>query len=405
MKAVILAAGKGERMLPLTKDKPKVMVKIGNKPILEYLVESLAKVGVKHIYMVVGYKKETIMSHFGNGSDYNVTIGYIYQKHQLGTAHALLQVKDAVLRHSPREKKDEFFLVISGDNIVRSAALEELLDCGKESILITRNSLSSKYGVASLKGHNVKEIIERPISKEEKLLINTGVYRFKSEIFQDIQLLVDKPFAISSEYRYDLTFLLSQIYGEKKKALRAVKTTLWMDAVTPWDLLHMNSSMLEQTTARTAGTIERGVDMRGPVLIGENTLIRAGSYIRGPVVIGKGCDIGPNATIFSSTAIGDNVCISTGSEIKHSIIMDDVTVGMGSRICNSVVAAGSRIGSHVSTDTYRHEVGEKKGCIIGSDTIIHSGAIIDSGVTIGNNCRVSGGKRVYRSLPDGSVVM
>lgn len=399
-------------MLPLTRDKPKVMIRIGNKPILEYLVESLAKVGIKHIYLVVGYKKETIMSYFGNGANHNVSIRYIDQQHQMGTAHALLQAKDAILSHPTPQKPEshkkpasDCFLVISGDNIVRSEALEELLECKDEAILITRNSLTSKYGVVNLKGHEVKEIIERPLTKEEKLLINTGVYLLKPSIFDDIQLLVDKPFAISSEHRYDLTFLLSRIYGEGKKPLYAVKTGSWMDAITPWDLLHMNSAMHEKVSSRTAGTIERGVDIRGPVFIGENSLIRSGTYIRGPVVIGKGCDIGPHATIFSSTAIGDNVCIDSSTEIKHSIIMDDVSIGMSSRVCNSILASGSQIGAHVVTDTYRHEIGEKKGCIIGSDTTVHSGAIIDSGLIIGNNCQLAGGKRIYRSLPDGCVVM
>jgi len=400
MKAVILAAGKGERMLPLTKDKPKVMINIGNKPILAYLVDSLARVGVKHIYLVVGYKKETIMSYFGNGSEYGVSISYLYQAHQRGTAHALLQAKEIILKEKP-----ELFLVLSGDNIVKSEALEELLSLKEEAMLITRNSLSSKYGVVSLQDHYVKEIIERPISKEEKLLINTGVYLFKPNIFEEIELLVDKPFALTSESRYDLTFLLSKIYGEGKKEMRAVKTSSWMDAVTPWDLLHMNSAMLGDVSSHYSGRIEQGVDIRGPVYIGANTLIRAGTYIRGPAVIGKGCDIGPNAIIFSSTAIGNNVCIGPATEVKHSIIMDDVSVGMGSRISNSVIDAGSKLGSHVVTESLRHEIGENRGCVIGSDTIILSGTVIESNVVIGNKCRVTAQRRIYRSLPDECVVM
>ncbi len=418
MKAIILAAGKGERMLPLTKDKPKVMVRIGNKPILEYLIRSMAKVGIKQVYLVVGYNKETIMSYFGNGSDYKVQIKYIYQKHQMGTGHALLQAKDAILGRrgesgsttgadttATGDEKDKLFLVLSGDNIVRTAALEDLLEQKEEAILITRNSLSSKYGVVSLKGSEVKEVIERPLTKEAKLLINTGVYLLHPDIFQDMELLVNKPFDGASGNRYDLPFLLSRIYGQEGHALRAVKTTLWMDAVNPWDLLHMNSAMIEDQSPVTAGTLEQGVDIKGSVVLGENTLLRAGSYLRGPVVIGRGCDIGPNATIFSSTSIGDNVCIAPGCELKHSLIGDDVTIGMCSRLSNSVVASGARLGSHVVVDTFRHEVGEMKGCVIGSDTIIHSGTIIESGITIGNNCRIAGGSRIYKSLPDGSVVM
>ena len=105
MKAVILAAGKGTRLDPFTVSQPKVMIDVANRPILEYVVESLVKNAIRDIVMVVGYKKEKIMSHFEDGGDFDAHIEYVTQGKQLGTAHALYAAKDLM---------DEEFIMLPG---------------------------------------------------------------------------------------------------------------------------------------------------------------------------------------------------------------------------------------------------------------------------------------------------
>lgn len=89
MKAIILTAGEGTRMRPLTVTKPKTMLQVGGKPILQYNVESLRDAGIKDITMVVGYREDIIKDHFRNGTHLGVNINYITQKERLGTAHAI----------------------------------------------------------------------------------------------------------------------------------------------------------------------------------------------------------------------------------------------------------------------------------------------------------------------------
>ncbi|NOY10516.1 MAG: NTP transferase domain-containing protein, partial [Archaeoglobi archaeon] len=96
MKAVILAAGEGQRLRPFTVSKPKVMIKVGNKPILQYVVEALRDSGIMDIVMVVGYRKDRVMSHFGDGKRFGVRVEYAFQEQQLGTAHALKQAENLV---------------------------------------------------------------------------------------------------------------------------------------------------------------------------------------------------------------------------------------------------------------------------------------------------------------------
>ncbi len=121
MKAVILAAGEGMRLRPLTASEPKVMIPVANRPILEYVVDALVKNDVREIVMVVGYRKERIMSHFEDGKKFGARIDYVVQEKQLGNGHALLSAKDRLSGE---------FMVLSGDNIVDRRAVGDLLRAG-----------------------------------------------------------------------------------------------------------------------------------------------------------------------------------------------------------------------------------------------------------------------------------
>ncbi len=178
MQAIILAAGEGTRLRPFTMSKPKVMLPIGNKPILAYVVKALVEKDLKDIIMVVGYRKERIMSFFGDGSKFGAKITYVVQEKQLGTAHALLYVKKLV-------KED--FVLVAGDNIIDKETVSRIIQHDKNpSVLVTESELPSKYGVITVENDRVSSIIEKP---ERKIgnIINTGVYHFNKDIFNMVE--------------------------------------------------------------------------------------------------------------------------------------------------------------------------------------------------------------------------
>src|SRR5213594_607059 len=169
MKAVILAAGEGARMGPFTASEPKVMIPVGNKPILEHVVEALAENGIHELVFVVGYRRERIQSYFEDGRKFNARIEYAPQAKQLGTMHALWEAR-ALLRGP--------FLVANGSSLVDAQAIADLLESGTApALLIAESETPEKYGVVSLTGHNVERIVEKPRQPEGNL-INTGVYVF-----------------------------------------------------------------------------------------------------------------------------------------------------------------------------------------------------------------------------------
>ncbi|UCG69537.1 MAG: NTP transferase domain-containing protein [Thermoplasmata archaeon] len=397
MKAVILAAGEGTRLRPFTVSRPKVMIPIANRPIVEYAVEALSQNGIKDIVIVVGYKKESIMSHFEDGKKFGVEIKYITQPKPLGTAHALLQAQEEI---------DSDFLVLPGDNLFDPKEISNLLESKAEnSLLIAESDIPSKYGVVFLEKRTITKIVEKPQEKISNL-ISTGIYRFTPEVFDAIN-------AVGEEAKHDLTAVVEWMIENGKQICGIHGIGKWIDAVYPWDIIHVNSSAITEAKIGKAGNIEEGAIIKGQVFIGEGSSVRSGSYLEGPVVIGKGCNIGPNVCIFPSTSIGDNVSIQPFTLVRHSVLMNDVQIGSSSTISNSVVGDGVRIGSHFSTNNDKALVKTESGyhtvndigALIGEDSEIGDQVIAEPGVLVGARCKISSLKRLEGSFPNRSIVM
>jgi UDP-N-acetylglucosamine diphosphorylase/glucosamine-1-phosphate N-acetyltransferase len=394
-KAVVLAAGEGKRLRPFTETMPKVMLPVANKPLLEYVFDAVRKSGITEIIVVVGYKKEVIMEYF---KDYkNIKITYIVQERQLGTAHALLQAKKHI--------KDSF-IVLAGDNIIDPASISKLIkDPSEYSLLIKEHPHTSKYGVVFVQKRNISRIVEKP-KEDVGRYISTGIYKLPGSVFSDIE----------QSYAQGIHALSSviQILVEKGKHINTILAKSWMDIVYPWDLITVNETMIQETNESTSGVIEKNVTIKGPVYIGKDTRIYAGCYIVGPVLIGDNCEIGPDACIFPSTSIGNNTTVHPFSEIRSSVIMDDVHIASNSHISHSIIGRGCLIGDSFSTITgntiIEIENEFKKlerpiGAMIGEDCRIDSHVVIDPGKIIGRKCTINPLKHIIKNIPSETKVM
>ena len=395
MKAVILAAGEGKRLRPFTETMPKVMLPVANKPVLEYVFDAVKKSGIDEIIVVIGYKKEVIMEYFKDYKDVKIT--YVNQVKQLGTAHALLQAKKSI--------KDSF-IVLAGDNIIDESSISKLMKTPSDyAILIKEHPYPSKYGVVFVENNNIRRIVEKPKEDVGKY-ISTGIYKLPRSVFTDIE-------RCTSEGVHALSSVIQSLV-DKEKHINTVLAKSWMDIVYPWDLIYVNEAMIQGISASTGGIIERGVTMKGAVSVGKDTKIYSGSYIVGPVLIGEGCEIGPNACIFPSTTIGNNVVIHPFSEIRSSVIMDDVHIASNSFISHSVVGRGNIIGNNFSTiarkSTIEIEDEFKKldipiGAMIGEDCVIENHVVTEPGIIIGRKCKINSLKRIIKNVPSESKVM
>jgi len=266
------------------------------------------------------------------------------------------------------------------------------------AILAKRVANPVRYGVLTVERGKVRDIVEKP-KEAEGNRVNTGIYAFNKQIFDFIEPELDIPSVLNK--------MISQ--GHSIGALETGDT--WLDVVYPWDILSLNDAVLGQIHSSFDGIAETNVSIRGRVAIGKDTVIRSNSYIVGPAVIGAGCDIGPNACILPATSIGDNVVISPFTEIKNSVIGNDISIGAGGIIEDSVIDRGCVIRERFTACSSEVEVTDNEdqatvevGAMIGEGCSLENNVVARSGTIMGNYCQVKPMKSISERLPDGSLV-
>jgi glucose-1-phosphate thymidylyltransferase long form len=185
MQAVVLAAGEGTRLRPLTEDKPKGMVEVAGKPILTYCFEHLVELGAEKLVVIVGYRKQNIISHYGDEFE-GVPITYAHQREQNGLAHALLKAEEHV---------DDDFMLMLGDNIFQ-ANLQDVVSRQQEdradaAFLVEEVEWeeASRYGVCDTNDYGeIEEVVEKPDDPPSNLVM-TGFYTFSPAIFHACKLV------------------------------------------------------------------------------------------------------------------------------------------------------------------------------------------------------------------------
>jgi len=384
MQAVILAAGEGKRVRPLTRSRPKAMIPVANRPIIEYVIDALVKNGIRDIVVVVGYRKEQV-TRFLNQLD--IPIEVVVQTKQLGTAHALQCAESRI--HGD-------FLLLPGDNYIDPHSIARIKDASN-AMLVKEHPSPSNFGVVLLKEGFVSHIVEKP-ERSPSFMVSTGIYSLNKEIFSYIQ-------------GNDLTDAISSMIEDNHR-VQGIPADDWQDAIFAWDLLKMNRRLLSTLTPAREGTMSRQTIIQGPVRIGKGTTIGPNTVITGPVIIGSDCTIGPNCCILPNTSIGSRVTVEPFALIGDSLIMDDTSIGSHSRITDTVIGERSFLADHTS-------VSSGTGILEIEDSAIRSefGAIFGDSVKsgpftryknslVGNNATIEGSNSLTtRCIPDGSMVI
>ena len=413
MIGVILAAGEGLRLRPLTFTRPKHMIPVGGKPILEHLINAIRMAGVRDILMVVKYKAEMVRKHFGDGAKFGVNINYVLQKRILGTANAIAAVE---------KKINGDFLVVNGDLLLSTDAIKSVIEAHEKAgsiatLAAVRVKKPEQYGVLKVRNGQLMDIVEKPSSGlSSDNLVNAGVYLFSTEIFDFIRRT-----KISQRNELEITDSIRLIIkAGKSVAVTEISPDSWLDIGRPWDLLDANMRVLKNIKPNILGEIEEGAHIKGSVFIGEKAVVRSGSYIEGPVFIGEGSDVGPNCYIRPYTSIGRNVRVGNACEIKNSILMDGVHVGHLSYIGDSIIGEGCNLGAgsisanlRLDKKTVKMRIkGEKvdtgrikMGVIMGDNVMTGVGTLFMPGVTIGCNSWIGPNIVVHKDVPPNTILM
>jgi UDP-N-acetylglucosamine diphosphorylase/glucosamine-1-phosphate N-acetyltransferase len=323
MQAIILAAGEGVRVRPLTRSRPKAMIPVANRPIIEYVIDALTKNGIRDIIVVVGYRKEQV-TRFLNGLE--VPIDVVVQEKQLGTAHAL---------QCAESKIDGDFLVLPGDNYIDPQSIARIRNI-PNAILVKEHPNPSNFGVVLLNKGLVTDIVEKP-EHSPSFMVSTGIYSLQKTFF-------------SWSRGNDITDTIPAMIAAGEQ-IQAVPADDWQDAIFAWDLLKMNRRLLKNLSSAREGTASRQTIIQGPVRIGKGTTIGPNTIVTGPAVIGNDCIIGPNCVIMPNTSIGSRVNLNPFTVIGDAIIMDDTAIGSHSHVIETVVGERCILADHTSVST------------------------------------------------------
>jgi glucose-1-phosphate thymidylyltransferase len=339
MKAVILAAGQGTRLRPVTLTMPKPLVPVANKALIEYAIDILRGSGYTQIGIIVNDLDSPIRKQMNDGKKLGVKLEYIVQAEQLGLAHAVNLAHPFV--------GDDPFCVFLGDNVFQDK-MESLLTTFEDSdaeaaIALGEVSDPSRFGIAALSENydRIERVVEKPQNPPSNLAIS-GVYLFRKSIFEAIGHI--KP---SWRNELEITDAIQWLITQGKKVRPYIIKGWWMDAGKPDAIIQANQLVLGELPYSPPP--EDRLQIRGNSEVSHRVILGKGSQIvdsvvRGPVIIGENVLI-KNSYVGPYTSLGDNVVIES-SEIEASIVMKDCVIrNMSGRIDSSLLADNSQVTS------------------------------------------------------------
>ncbi|MCY3781977.1 MAG: glucose-1-phosphate thymidylyltransferase [Chloroflexi bacterium] len=337
MKALILAAGQGTRLRPVTLTMPKSLVPVANRWLINYALDALKKAGLTDIGIVVNSLESPIVTNLKDGSALGVKIEYIVQDEQLGLAHATSLCRDFV--------GGEPFTVFLGDNIFQDkmTGLLTAFASSDEEAAVVLGSVSdpTRFGIAEIDNGRILRVVEKPKDPPSNLAI-AGVYLFRASIFDAIQRI--KP---SGRNELEITDAIQVLIDDGLPVASYRLSGWWIDAGKPDAIIMANQLVLEALPYTPAPEqseqIEGESEVSHRVIIGRESRI-IDSVIRGPVIIGNNAVI-RNSYVGPYTSIGDNVTVE-GSEIESSIVMKNCEIrNILGRIDRSLLAENARVTS------------------------------------------------------------
>jgi len=413
LKAVILAAGEGIRLRPLTLTRPKHLITIGGRPILEHILDSLKVAGLNEALIIAHYMADKLQQFFDNGSRFGIELKYKLQDGVRGTADAAGLARSYV---------DEDFLLIYGDLVVTPDIVKKVIGFHEEekpavTMAVAPVDNPEHYGIVKLDDSHVTDIVEKPIPEVAPTnLANTGIYVLSPEIFEKIEQTPP-----SKRKEQEITDSLKLLIQEEKSILAVrIPGEEWLDIGRPWDLLEANRRILNMLESTVNGEIEEGTHLIGPIVVAKGARVRSGAYVEGPVFIDRNSDIGPNCYIRPHTGIGKNVRIGNGCEIKNSIIMDKTHIGHLSYVGDSVIGEDCNLGAGTTVANFRLDSKSvrmiikdkvvdserrKLGVILGDSVKTGINTLFMPGVKVGHNSQIGPNLVISRDVPSNAFLL
>ena len=362
LKAMVMAAGLGTRLRPLTDLISKPMAPIVNQPVMEHIIKLLAKHDFKHVVCNLHWYPDEIKNYFGDGSKWKINIVYSFEKELLGTAGGVKNVEDFFGGNT--------FLVMSGDaltDIDLTAALDfHKKKGGVATLVLTEVEDTSQFGVVLLDSNKkIKGFQEKPLSGEAKSnLANSGIYFFEPEIFEHMP---------SKGQFYDFGKNLFPDLLDKGIPYYGYKHNQYWNDVGSLDEYQQGNFDALEGKVRVQ---KQGKEIKEGVWIGKDCKIEEGVVIIPPVCIGDNCTIKKDAKLYGPIILGNNTVVDERAVLYRGIKWGSGYIGKDASLIGAIIGYDTKIKDKAS-------VLEK--AVIGSKSIIKNGIKIHPSVKIMSN--------------------
>jgi mannose-1-phosphate guanylyltransferase/phosphomannomutase len=373
VKAVIMAGGEGTRLRPLTSSRPKPMLPIGNRPIMEHVIGLLARHGFDDIVVTVAYRAEAVRTYFADGSEFGVRLSYVTEETPLGTAGSVRNAMEAL---------DEAFLVISGD-VLTDIDVGALADFHRDrkaeatvALKVRQDPVDFGLVITAPDGA-VQRFLEKP-SRGQVFsdTVNTGIYVLEPTVFDAIA--PDRAVDFAGE-------VFPRLVEEGRAVYGCALDGYWEDIGTIESYIRVHHDLM-------GGDIRldlSGFPLAGGVRLGEGAELDPTVHLTGPVVVGADCRVEAGARIGADTILGSNVRVGRDASIERCVVHDNVYLGPGVHLRGAVVGRGSRI---------RRGATLEEGVVLGDDCVVGEHAVIEAGVSVYPSKTVEAGAVVTSSV-------
>jgi len=324
LQAVLLAAGRSTRTYPLTATRPKPLIPLLGRPLLEHLLLQIEGT-VDEAILVVGYRAEAIRNHLGSRFG-SLPLRYLVQSEQRGTADALLQAAPLI--------KDRC-LVLNGDDLYHRHDLEALTR-HRTAILVTPVPDPQNRAVVTIAGDRVVDIVEKPPAAPPNSLASVGGYALEREWLNKLEEV-----PVSPRGELELPDFIRMLARESVVRYHRIERH-WLPLTYAWDVLRATLFLLEEEVRAR----DFGLGIQSPQELAERPDIQlgAGTVIEGPVLIGAGVTLGSSCHVRGPAVIGEDCVIGDRVELDRSVLFRGARISDLASVCHSVLGERVRIG-------------------------------------------------------------
>ncbi len=411
MRAIILTAGEGKRMAPLTATRPKALCELAGAPLIDHVVQSVRDGGASSLAVVVGAQSEALVAHLERSSLGPFEI--VKQERPLGTGDAVRAAASLL---------DKEVLIVNGDVLASSGDIAALRTSDAKGAAVTMLTAevadASRYGVVEFEGegdgpHKVRALTEKP-ERPATRHVNAGVYKAGPELAAALERLKRSP-----RGEFELTSAVEAlVHAGQAFALPAKRP--WTEVGRPWDLLVAQERLMADWRPEHRGEIEPNVVLKGAVVVSKGALVKSGAYIEGPVFIGPDSRVGPHCYIRGATHIGASCHIGASTEVKNSIFFAHSNAPHLNYVGDSVLGSQVNLGAGTVVANLRLDEREifanvggvrvptglrKLGAVLGDGVKTGINASIDVGTFVGPGAFIGPGGRASGSIEAGARVM